>query len=41
MEQIYVSQTVQRIQKRLGHSNDGAAFKESIPVEENTSTNCN
>jgi hypothetical protein len=30
MEQIYVSQTVKRIQKRLSHSDDGTAFKESI-----------
>ncbi|WP_440834663.1 hypothetical protein [Paenibacillus sp. 22594] len=30
MEQMYVSQTVRRIQKRLSHSNNGAAFKESI-----------
>ncbi|WP_158082210.1 hypothetical protein [Paenibacillus ferrarius] len=27
MEQIYVSQTVKRIQKRLSHSDNGAAFK--------------
>ena len=30
MEQIYVRQTVKRIQKRLSHSDNGAAFKESI-----------
>lgn len=30
MEQIYVRQTVKRIQKRLSHSENGAAFKESI-----------
>lgn len=30
MEQMYVSQTAQRIQKRLSRSDDGAAFKESI-----------
>lgn len=30
MEQIYVSLMVKRIQKRLSHSDDSTAFKESI-----------
>ncbi|MFB6365828.1 hypothetical protein ACFCP7_17470 [Paenibacillus elgii] len=30
MEQVYVSPMVKRIQKRLSHSGDGTAFKESI-----------
>ncbi|WP_028552469.1 hypothetical protein [Paenibacillus sp. UNC451MF] len=30
MEQIYVNQTVKRIQKRLSHSDDRTAFEKSI-----------
>lgn len=30
MEQMYMSQTVKRIQKRLSNCDDGTAFKESI-----------